>query len=291
MPRTVNEGFLDFHATLTPSSAESEAAKSHRVSIEACLKSNFALVRFFRTGSFGNGTSVSGYSDVDYFASIPRNNLKTNSGTTLSAVRDALNTRFHSTDVRVNCPAVYAPFGTNAKDGTEVVPADYIETSSKGYKTYEIADCTGGWMKSSPDAHNAYVDEVNQKLGGKLKPLIRFIKAWKFYRSVPISSFYLELRVTKYAEGESSIIYSMDVRRILKHLSDIDLAKMQDPCGISGYISPCSTDAKLQDAKSKLSTALSRAINARDAEEAGNIENAFYWWRLLYDDHFPTYYK
>ena len=108
-------------------------------------------------------------------------------------------------------------------------------------------------------AHNAYVREVDEDLAGKVKPLIRFIKAWKYYQNVPISSFYLELRVAKYAEGKSSIVYDIDVKGAFSHLDSIDLARMQDPMGISGYISPCSTQAQLDDAKSKLATALIRA--------------------------------
>ena len=144
-------------------------------------------------------------------------------------------------------------------------------------------------MRSSPDAHNAYVREVNEDLGFKVKPLIRFIKAWKYYRNVPISSFYLELRVTKYAEDGSSIVYAEDVKGVLSYLDSIDLRDMQDPKGISGYISPCSTDAKLEDAKSKLSTALTRAQNACDAEDEGDIEKAFMYWNRLYAYKFPSY--
>ena len=47
-------------------------------------------------------------------------------------------------------------------------------------------------QQASPDAHNAYVASIDTKFGGKVKPLIRFIKAWKYFRDVPISSFYLE---------------------------------------------------------------------------------------------------
>ena len=71
MPRTIDEGFRDFLLKLTPSSYESDAAKRHRASIEQCIKSNLGLRRFWRTGSFGNGTSIYGRSDVDYMASIP----------------------------------------------------------------------------------------------------------------------------------------------------------------------------------------------------------------------------
>jgi len=292
MPRTIEEGFRDFHAKLTPSEYESTAAKNHRASIEASLKANFGLNRFFRTGSFGNGTSISGYSDVDYFASIPSSRLSWNSSYALTQVRDALSRRFHSTDVYVDCPAVVSPFGTGAKESTEVVPAKYIGTiGNSNNSSYEIPDCSGGWMYSSPETHNAYVRYVDQKLNGRVKPLIRFIKAWKCYRNVPISSFYLELRITKYAEGEQEIFYDIDITRVFSHLYNLKLAQMQDPKGISGYVSPCSTQAKLDDAWSKLSTALSRAENALEAKSRGNIKEAFDWWNLVYDGNFPSYYR
>lgn|GEM_PF-6159854 len=155
------------HSRLTPTGGESEAAKRHRTSIEACLKKNFEITRFFRTGSFGNGTSIRGYSDVDYFASIPTKNLKQNSDTTLRVVRDALDARFPNTGVTVRTPAVLVPFGTDASESTEVVPADFITKDKNGYHIYEIADGDGAWMKSSPDAHNAYVANINDKLGKK----------------------------------------------------------------------------------------------------------------------------
>ncbi len=289
--RTVDRGFRDFLTRLRPTSGESTAAKNHRASIKACLESNFGMTRFFRTGSFGNGTSISAHSDVDYFAQIPTENLTTNSTTTLRKVRNALDTRFPDTGISVSCPAIVVPFGTDAKESTEVTPADYVGVTSDDneYKVYDIPDCSDGWMRSSPDAHNAYVREVDGDLSNKVKPLIRFIKAWKYYRNVPISSFYLELRVTKYAKGESSIVYAEDVKRVFSHLDNIDLANMQDPMRISGYISPCSTDTQLEDAKSKLSTALSRAEKACDAEDDGDTEEAFKWWNRLYNYNFPSY--
>ena len=213
MPRTVDEGFRDFRKNLTPSSYESYAAKQHRASIEQCIKSNFGLRRFWRTGSFGNGTSISGYSDVDYMASIPSENLNRNSSSSLTKLRNILATRFPNTGVRTSCPAVVVPFGTDAKETTEVTPAYYRRTMKK-FRIYSIPDCVGGWMNASPDAHNEYVRSVDTTLSNKVKPLIRFIKAWKYLQNVPISSFYLELRVAKYASAETSILYSIDVKRV-----------------------------------------------------------------------------
>jgi hypothetical protein len=226
---------------------------------------------------------------VDYLACLPTDQLTQTSTASLTKVRNALDTRFPYTGVHVDCPTVVVPFGNKKSETTEIVPADYLKEDSS-FKVYDIPDCSGGWMHASPDAHNAYVQMVDNKFGGKVKPLIRFIKAWKCFRSVPISSFYLELRVAKYASGESSIVYDIDVKRILCQLRDCKLASMRDPMGISGYISACKSQALLDDANSKLDTAASRAEKAREATDKGDISNAFAWWRLLYNDEFPTYY-
>jgi hypothetical protein len=170
MPRSINEGFGDFLTKLTPSSTETQAAKSHRASIEACLKNNFGLNRFTRIGSFGNGTSISGHSDVDYLACLPTNQLTETSTPSLAKVRNALNVRFPNSGVKVSCPAVVVPFGTKESENHEIVPADYLKENN-GYNVYDIADCSNGWMEASPDAHNAYVKSIDAKLGGKVTPL------------------------------------------------------------------------------------------------------------------------
>jgi hypothetical protein len=78
---------------------------------------------------------------------------------------------------------------------------------------------------------------------------------------------------------------------VLCKLRDIELADMQDPMGVSGYIRACKTDASYDDAMSKLKRAAARAEKAREAAGDGRISDAFDWWRLLYDSQFPTYYR
>jgi hypothetical protein len=84
-------------------------------------------------------------------------------------------------------------------------------------------------------------------------------------------------------------LYSYDVRDVFEWLLDIGLANMQDPMGISGLISPCSSDAKKENALSKLETAYGRAVKAVKAESDGNISDAFYWWNLVFDEKFPAF--
>ncbi len=289
MAKTVDDGFRKFHGTLTPSRRESEAVKKHRASIAACLESNFEMNRFFPTGSFGNGTSIQGYSDVDYFACIPTENLKPNSFTTLQEVQKVLNNRFKGTDISIRTPAVKVCFGTDASESTEIVPAKFIKIDKDGNHIYKIPDSDGGWMRSSPDAHNNYVYEVDKRLDSKVKPLVRLLKAWKYYCDVPIRSFYLEMRVAKYAYRQEFIDYSWDLTNIFKSLWDKQLAALQDPKNIAGSISPCASEAQKPDVLTKLKTAMGQAEKARAAESAGNISDAFYWWNLLFAGEFPSY--
>jgi hypothetical protein len=289
MTRTINDGFNTFQGWLTPTATETSAAKSHRASIKACLENNFEVTRFFRSGSFGNGTSVRGYSDVDYFAVIPERKIRSSGRATLNAVWRALDDRFPNTGVGIRTPAIWLPFGTDACESTDVVPAKYSHQTN-GYSVYNIPSRDGGWMITSPDAHTQYIVDLDKKLSNKLKPLIRFIKAWKYYKTVPIFSFYLEMAVAKYAEKETYINYSHDIQRFLDRLWKNNLSALQDPVGISGYIYPCVSEAYKNDAYSKLETASSRADKAWEAEEAGKIKDAFYYWDLLFDGQFPAYY-
>ena len=290
MLRTVDEGFRDFLKKLTPSNRETVAAKRHRASIQQCIDVNFQLGRFWRTGSFGNGTSISGYSDVDYMASISGTSLHWRSSVSLAKLSQALATRFPNTGVRTSCPAVLVPFGADASEATEVTPAHYLRASD-GFHIYDIPDCSDGWTKASPDTHNTYVREADQRLSNKVKPLIRFIKAWKYFQNVPISSFYLELRIAKYASNKNSIVYSIDVHEVFALLDRVGLARIQDPMGVSGYVSPCRSDSELSTAKSRLTTALSRARKAREAEKVGHVKDAFDWWDKLFAYKFPGYYR
>jgi len=289
MVTTVDNGFRDFLARLTATPTQSDAVKSHRASIEACLKEHYGLQNFFRSGSFGNGTSIRNYSDTDYFASIGPDYQRPKSDNMLRAVRDTLDTRFPRTGVRVCTPAVLVPFGNTIAESTEVIPGYYVGLHENEHKIYKIAGGDGGWVRSSPSAHNAYVKAIDDKFDGKVKALIRFIKAWKYMRNVPVLSFYLEMRVAKYASGETSIVYSYDVKRILKQLLDLELASMQDPVGISGYIEPCGSETHKADALSKLETAVKRAEKALEEAKADKAKAAFEQWDLVFDGNFPAY--
>lgn len=291
MGKTLEQGFDTFLGRLVPLTSEHNTAASHKNSVESCLTNNFDCHTFFETGSFGNGTGVRHFSDTDYFAACKTAKLKNDSSVTLRQVKEALQATFPRTEgIEVKTPAVRIPFGKYKSEDLEVTPCDFrglVDTPVGKKALYDIADYDGTWMSSSPHAHNAYVKQQDDRLSGKLKPLIRLVKAWKFYNNVPIKSFYLELRVTKYAEDESSIIYDIDLRNVMKLLDNNQLASIRDPMGISGLVSACSTDAKKRDALSKLSTGFTRAEKAYQ-ERNEDLDDCFHWWNMFYNDGFPS---
>lgn len=290
MAKTVDEGFRTFLGWLTPTGGDTDRAKRHRSSIEDCLKRNFGITRFFRIGSFGNGTSIHNHSDVDYLAEFPKRHVDADSATFLRKVCRVLDARFPRTGVKVDAPAVLVPFGSDKSEWTEVVPADRMGETKLGFPMYDIANGSGGWLKSSPESHNKYVADTDSGLSSKVKPLIRFVKAWNFKHDVGISSFYLELFVTKYAAGESAIIYSMDVQRVLGRLKDSGLVPFQDPRNISGEVSACEGFLARWSAQEKVAEAYEWACKAREAENAERTAEAFRWWDKVYAGSFPAYY-
>jgi hypothetical protein len=195
MPLTIEDAFENFLVTIRGSAVETSAAASHRSSIKTRLEQSFGMTAFFRTGSFGNGTNVRGHSEVDYFAVIPAARLKQDSRITLAAVAADLRARFPTTsNIRVDSPGVRLPFGLDGAEAVEIVPVDQTGQTQLGFRQFDMPDGNGGWKFSAPESHNAYVSGIDKKHGGKVKPLIRFVKAWKFKRNVPIRSFYLEVR-------------------------------------------------------------------------------------------------
>jgi hypothetical protein len=269
---------------MTPTDAERAAAATHRATVKAALD-GLGLERFVQIGSFSYGTGVSRFSDVDYLASMigPR----PTSDAALARVRTALRRRFTLTPIEVRRPAVVVRFAAGAET-YEVVPA-YLRRAQGGDRVYAIPGRQSAWIETAPDAHRNYVGVANLSPAGGAKGLARLLKAWKYLRVVPITSFYLEMRASRYMLNETHVHWPSDMHRILGRLLSNELGAMNDPTGHTGRIYACSSASLQRDALSKLKAAYDRATKARAAEDAGNIREAFGWWDLVFAGMFPAY--
>ncbi len=161
MPTDVNVAFQILADGLASSSEETRTAAKHRASLEACLTKQFGMTSFFLSGSFGHGTNILRYSDVDRFAVIPTENLLQDSNATLRKIAVALRKTFPQTGIRVDAPGLRVPFGFKNKELTEVIPADEVGQTNLGYRLFEIADGNGRWLQVAPESHTAYVTEID----------------------------------------------------------------------------------------------------------------------------------
>ncbi|WP_280297079.1 SMODS domain-containing nucleotidyltransferase [Nocardia abscessus] len=286
MSLTVAQGFDTFLRWLTPTDIERSKASSHRHAIEAKLDSKFGVFQMFESGSLGHGTGVSSHSDADFFVSL-KSVKPLRSQSILSSVRETLQARFPSTPIRVSSPAVVLDFG-GGYERVEIIPA-YYKAAVDGVSKYDIPGVVDDWLESTPRMHLQYVNDCNkQPASGKAKSMARLVKAWKYYREVPISSFYLEMRAAQYIAAQSTIVWSIDLYHFLKDLQNSGIAAMNDPTGSTGWIQPCSTPSKLADARSKLDTAVSRACKAMRADLDEKPVPAFEQLNLLFNYEFPS---
>lgn len=286
MPLSVHQGFETFLSRLVPLASERAAASSHRASVEASLRNRLEVRLFRETGSFNHGTGVRARCDVDLLVSLA--NQPSSTDTALRWVRDALSASFPSTRVGVRRPAVVVEFNSG-KETWEIIPG-FRKGGTETRPIYEIPDVTTAWLDSAPTAHLAYVNEVNknQKTAGGTKKLARLAKAWKYSNSVPVSSFYLEMRAAKYMSGEASYSAIWDVCRYFEWLRDIGLAAMNDPLGLTSRFYACSSTPKAEESISKVKTAASRARKALDAHNAEDPATAFAYLDLLFGGNFPA---
>lgn len=276
---------------LAPVVSELRKGATHRASVKSCLGKAFGSYSLFETGSIQNDTGIRHFSDTDYFAVIPKTNLRSNSSDQLRDLKENLQHTFWRTkNIRVNSPAVSIPFGIYRSENLEVTPCFFdglTGTPLGDRKAYGIPDGKGGWMLSSPQAHKAFVVYQDRRLKGGLRPLIKLIKAWKFELNVPISSFYLELRIASMFAARKRVYLASDVLSVLNTLCENELARVRDPMRVSGYVHACSTKEKHRTALSKLETACSRAGKAVYYFDR-NPEESLHYWKLMFGPKFPS---
>lgn len=280
MPDTAEKWLSELNSLYTPLPSHVDAAKGHKDSIETRLDYVLGVYRMFEIGSLRHGTGIWHHSDGDYLASL-KGIRPTSSGTMLTKVRDALVVRFPSTVISVRSPAVVCHF-SDCK--VEVVPGYIFDTGDD--HGYWIADpaSPGAWMKTYPEAHNRYVNDVSRRVGaGSVKKLARQLKVWKYERNVPVSSCYLEMRAARHMSGEDRYVPLWDLYLTLKQIRDAGLAAMNDPTGLGSRFTACSSEANRLNAMSKLDSAVNRALKAKDYAHEGYQMLAIEQLKLLFD--------
>lgn len=281
----MSDSTLDgFAASLVPPAPDRSTVSERRDAIENAVKAKTASVGILESGSWSHGTSLKGFSDVDYMSWIPGTETPTLPSTALSSLKQAISGAHWSIkELRISSPTVKVTF--YQPPHFEIVPA-YYKGKQQEISVFRIPGPNDEWIESIPIAHNSYVSDINDRLGKKVKTLVRLVKAWKYSQSVPVSSFYLEMRTVQYSSGESTIIYDMDLRSVLRKLVLGEMRSMNDPLGIVPRIPATSSEANRITALRLAREAVGHLEAAEAAQENGDRSA---YWSHMYSVYGPDY--
>ena len=200
----VIDRFRTFEQNLQLTEAQIEDGVKKVLGVQQCLNrhyygSSHGMEHCFLVGSWGKGTLTRPPRDIDIYFVLPAHvfqRFSTNVGNRQSAllqeVKNVLARTYSTTEMRGDGQVVVVKFSTM---NVEVVPA-----FSLGNDRYLICDTHDGgrYVETAPKSEWDCINSNDTANADNLRPLIKMLKAWQAYCSVPIKSFQLELVVVEF---------------------------------------------------------------------------------------------
>lgn len=264
----------------------------HIYTVKNRLTATFNIRKFPVAGSYGRETFIHGGSDADLFAVISRKDFKwgdelVTSRTALERIRTELLKRYPNTDVYTDVQAVVVPFSQGAS--VDVVPAVFEGMLPNNWPMYHIPDGAGGWMPACPELHNKFIREADNRSTGKLRRVAQLIKFWRECRSprIPLSSFHIEMLLAHSGICTGVKSYAACVTETLQLLAERECRGLQDPLGVSGNIRAFNTETQRQNFLASIRYSRDHAKDACLADYAGNTNEAWRQWDIVFNYSFP----
>lgn len=277
---------------ITPGPTEHSTYAKHRETVTARLNRVFAAHQVRLIGSHTRNTAVAKHSDLDLMLVLRTAEVKWGAGwksstTVLNDVRTQLQERYQTTAIVRDEQAIVIDFADGQRP-VEVVPAVFGGIQN-GAAIYRIPDGAGGWMATSPDAHNRFIAEKDDRSVGKLKNVAKMLKYWRACRtpSIPLNSFHIELRLAEEAVCVGVKTYGRCLYDAFRSLDKHRCSALRDPRGISGLISAANTEPKRERVQAAVVDSLFHSRAALLAEQDGDGATAIYQWTLVFNGGFP----
>lgn len=283
------ETFLS-NIALTP--AQKDAGTERRESVVERLNSNYwnsssKTNNSIFVGSWAKQTRIRPPRDVDVLFKLPWSVYTRFEGRTgnkqsqlLQEVKGVLAAKFGATAIKGDGPVVIIPFTSYS---VELIPAFAFDD---GRYYISMTDNGGRYKSADYHAEETYIKDSDTATKGNTRELIRMMKAWQGYCSVPIKSFWLEIIAAEFLsswehKGKSRMWYDWMVRDFLAHLKGRRFGTIYAP---GTYESMPLGEAWY----SKASMAYDRAkkaceLEATDAPAAGDE------WQKIFGTDIPKY--
>ena len=187
--------------------AQVDAGRARRHAVVGALNAHYyditsSTQNSMFVGSWGKETRLRPPRDVDVLFRLPddaywrfQGRLGNIQSQILQEVRGILRRSFPYTDIKGDGPVVQFPFSSY---NVELIPA--FKQSNDQYLV--CATDQGGRYKSADyDAERALIDASSSASVGNTRHLIRMMKRWQSYKTVPMKSFWIELLAVEFVDG------------------------------------------------------------------------------------------
>lgn len=285
MPRTVDAGFDEMlrRQTLTPN--QQSVAQTRVAALKTFFSKQFSMAEeAFATGSYARGTICADQRDIDIMAPVAYEyweRYQDRSQDFLYMVRDKLNTGYQTTGVSSKQIAVTLDF--------RIIAADVVPCFKRKGGGYLMPNGKGGWLSTNPREHIVLVGNADSAHKGRLKPLIRLMKAWNLANGNHLRSFHVEMLIMKMWNDLEVGSWSHSVKAMLAVMGTWVKAPAYDPwkddLQIDSYLS--SDDRAL--VVRMLNEDATRSAEAEELRKQNRISDAFERWNVVYRQKFPAF--
>ena len=286
----IANSFAKLISRIQPSDAEIALAQQHINTIKTRLNAAFKVRKVPIGGSYSRKTFTRLNSDVDLFAVIARSDITwggtyQGSESILEHFRNELSSRLPNTDVGRVVHAVVVPFSQGPS--IDVFPAVF-DKMLNGRPQYAIPDGRDGWMPTSPEAHNLYIGNANERSLGKLRRVAQLMKHCRQCSStrLALSSFHIEILLASSNICTGIKSYAACITQVLRTLAERECRSLQDPLGIAGLIPAVKTESQREDATASIRNARNHANDACVADYAGDVNEAWRQWNIVFNGSF-----
>lgn len=287
----VRQRFEQFDKELALTSLQQSDGWRKRGGVVGCLNRHYydsvsETDNSFMIGSWGKGTAMRPPREVDLYFVLPAavyhrltGYIWNRQSALLAEVKHVLEETYPDTDMRGDGQVVVVGFESFS---VEVVPA-FLLTNGR----YWICrtENGGSYKETDPLAEMRYIESVDTACNHNLRPLIRMLKAWQAYCSVPIKSFQLELVAADFLRQSPWRQYdffwfdwiSRDFFAYLYHRANSFVV-------VPGTLENVGLGNEWQ---SRTETAYGRAEKACDYEKRNVVEAAGEEWQKIFGPQIP----
>jgi hypothetical protein len=287
----VRQRFNQFNQRLSLTSLQSFDGYIKRQGVIKCLNQHYygtdsGIENSFLIGSWGKETVTRPPRDVDVYFLLPpgvyyryQNRIGNRQTALLQEVKGVLTSTYPNTEMKGDGQVVMVRFNTY---NVEVVPAFLLDSGC-----FWICDTTGlgSYKLTAPDAERTHIEQVDAANNRNLRPLIRMLKSWQSFCSVPIKSFQLELVAAEFLAQSpwrqcDYFWFDWIVRDFFFYLYHQANNRISIP-GIPAL------NFLGNDWQSRVVTAWSHATKACDYEQSNYVEAAGEEWQKIFGQDIP----